>query len=301
MIFICFHIPSFPECFFSCTEHFSNIKQPKTKSLNQKCQLTQHFSLPTDPCLVHYCPKGMECIIAPSNVPKCICQRKCVIYNKRKRRHVCGSDGIIYDNFCELFRAACHAETELKISSMDTCSQHQQQQQKPHCTPDEYALMKDNLLLFHHQNMVYLQHGDDDHMVHRMEYLVSIIFSHYDQNNDGLVERDELQFMWNTMDMHHVANESNCTLMDMLIYDDGNDDNVLTINEFNDAFHRISETVQRQTQQVRISVKMRFKLLMTIFLKLAILANALFVSFFAFFLEVFKNALYVSLLFDFFP
>lgn len=189
----------------------------------------------------------MECIIAPSNVPKCICQRKCVIYNKRKRRHVCGSDGIIYDNFCELYRAACNAQTELKISSMDSCTRSQQRQ---HCNPDEYALMKDNLLLFHHQNMVYLQHGDDDHMVHRMEYLVSIIFSHYDQNNDGLVERDELQFMWNTMDMHHVANDSNCTLMDMLVYDDANVDSVLTINEFNDAFHRISETVEKQTKQV---------------------------------------------------
>ena len=130
------------------------------------------------------------------------------------------------------------------------------QQQKLRCSSDEYALMKDNLLLFHHQNMVYLQHGDDDHMVHRMEYLVSIIFSHYDQNNDGLVERDELQFMWNTMDMHHVSNDSNCTLMDMLIYDDNNEDSVLTINEFNDAFHRISETVEKQTNQVEL--KMRF-------------------------------------------
>lgn len=120
------------------------------------------------------------------------------------------------------------------------------------CNADEYALMKDNLLLFHHQNMVYLQHGDDDHIAHRMEYLVSIIFSHYDQNNDGLVERDELQFMWNAMDMHHVANDSNCTLMDMLIYDDTNDDNVLTINEFNDAFHRISDTAEKQTKQVKI-------------------------------------------------
>ena len=88
--------------------------------------------------------------------------------------------------------------------------------------------------------MVYLQHGADG-AIHRMDYLVSIIFSHYDQNNDGLVEREELQLMWNTMDMHHVANDSNCTLMDMLLYDDANGDHVLTINEFNDAFHRISE------------------------------------------------------------
>lgn len=44
------------------------------------------------------------------------------------------------------------------------------------------------------------------------------------------------------MHQKNVANDSNCTLMDMLLYDDGNGDHVLTINEFNDAFHRISET-----------------------------------------------------------
>lgn len=104
--------------------------------------------------------------------------------------------------------------------------------------------MKDNLLLFHHQNMVYLQHGPDG-QIHRMDYLVSIIFSHYDQNNDGLVEKDELAMMWSTIDMHHVANDSNCTLMDMLRYDDANGDHVLTINEFNEAFHRISEPHQK--------------------------------------------------------
>lgn len=163
-----------------------------------------------------------------------------MIYNKRRRRHVCGSDGKVYENFCELFRAACIAEMEIKISNMEFCEQSELK-----CSADEYALMKDNLLLYHHQNMMYLQHGDDDKMVHRMEYLVSIIFSHYDQNNDGLVERDELQVMWNEMNMHHVANDSNCTLMDMLVYDDANDDNVLTINEFNDAFHRISSEGER--------------------------------------------------------
>jgi hypothetical protein len=164
---------------------------------------------------------------------------------------VCGNDGRIYDNFCELYRAACNTKKDIKIASMEHCVRQSSAPSSVHlCSADEYALMKDNLLLFHHQNMEYLQHGDDDHVAHRMEYLVSIIFSHYDQNNDGLVERDELQFMWNTMDMHHVSNDSNCTLMDMLLYDDANDDNVLTINEFNDAFHRISERVKVETKKV---------------------------------------------------
>lgn len=188
-----------------------------------------------DPCLVHYCPKGMECIISSSNMPSCVCQRECVLYNKRKRRHVCGSNGKLYSNFCELYRDGCLMRAEVTISDMNDCLRRE-----PTCAADDYVNMKDNLLLFHHQNMVYLQHGIDG-AVHRMEYLVSIIFSHYDQNNDGLVEKDELALMWNTMNLYHVANDSNCTLLDMLLFDDANGDHVLTINEFNDAFHRISE------------------------------------------------------------
>lgn len=207
----------------------------------------------------------MECDINSSNIPVCICQRACPYFNKRKRRQLCGSNGQIYDNFCELYRDACQQRVEITISDMSVCTTPepeyddednyndiigfneepsfviQTQPERISCSADEYALMKDNLLLFHHKNMAYLQHGSNTE-IHRMDYLVSIIFSHYDQNNDGLVEKDELAFMWNTMDMHHVANDSNCTLLDMIIYDDTNNDRVLTINEFNDAFHRISET-----------------------------------------------------------
>lgn len=178
----------------------------------------------------------MECIITPSNMPSCVCQRQCILYNKRKRRPICGSNGKLYTNFCELYRDGCLTGKTISISNVNECRHHE-----PICSIDEHAIMKNNLLLFHHQNMVYLQHGPDG-QIHRMDYLVSIIFSHYDQNNDGLVEKDELALMWNTMhDMHKVANDSNCTLMDLLVYDDANGDHVLTINEFNDAFLRISE------------------------------------------------------------
>lgn len=186
-------------------------------------------------------------MISPSNMPLCVCQRECLLYNKRKRRHVCGSNGKLYTNFCELYRDGCLEGRPVVISDMNECLRLE-----PTCNADEYAIMKDNLLLYHHQNMVYLQHGPDG-AIHRMDYLVSIIFSHYDQNNDGLVEKDELALMWSSMDMHRVANDSNCTLMDMLLYDDGNGDHVLTINEFNDAFHRISETTPEVSRIESIS------------------------------------------------
>lgn len=130
-----------------------------------------------DPCLVKYCPKGMECAISSFNIPTCVCQRECILYNKRKRRNICGSNGKLYANFCELYRDGCLTGESIKITALSECLH-----QEPTCSSDEFAIMKDNLLLFHHQNMGSLQHGDEE-TIHRMDYLVSIIFSHYDQVN----------------------------------------------------------------------------------------------------------------------
>jgi follistatin-related protein 5 len=185
----------------------------------------------------------MECTISSFNIPTCVCQRECILYNKKKRRHICGSNGKLYVNFCEIYRDSCLTGEPIKITDMSKCIHHE-----PSCSSDEFAIMKDNLLLFHFRNMGSLQHGPDE--VHRLDYLVSIIFSHYDSNNDGLVEKDELDLIWNTLDMHHVANDSNCTLRDLLVYDDFNGDDVITINEFNDAFRRISDTHEVKTENV---------------------------------------------------
>lgn len=200
-----------------------------------------------------YCPKGSECTINSRNIPICVCQRECILYDKKKRRHICGSNGKLYANFCELYRESCIIGKSINVSDMSECVK------EPMCSVGEFALMKDNVLLFHHQNMGSLKHGPDNEIIHRMDYLVSIIFSYYDQNNDGLVERDELDLMWDSMN-HHVANDSNCTLKDLLVFDDTNGDNVMTINEFNDAFHRISEkkepTREREIPKVHLDMSL---------------------------------------------
>ncbi|XP_071808619.1 follistatin-related protein 5-like [Asterias amurensis] len=56
------------------------------------------------PCTYMVCPKGSECTFNSSlGDPFCICMREC----KPHQRPVCGSDGVVYDNHCELHRAAC--------------------------------------------------------------------------------------------------------------------------------------------------------------------------------------------------
>ena len=54
------------------------------------------------------------------------------------------------------------------------------------CSAQEYEIMKDNLLLYNHARLM----TQDNHS---KEYLVSIMFSHYDQNNNGNLEREELE------------------------------------------------------------------------------------------------------------
>nr|CAD7198305.1 unnamed protein product [Timema douglasi] len=56
------------------------------------------------------------------------------------------------------------------------------------CSIPEYEIMKDNLLLYNHAKLM-----AEDNRSSGKEYLVSIMFSHYDQNNNGALEKDELE------------------------------------------------------------------------------------------------------------
>lgn len=64
----------------------------------------------SDPCLVQYCMKGRECVLL-NGEPQCVCQKQCPPH----RRIVCGSDGHIYPNHCELHRAACLSSTAITV------------------------------------------------------------------------------------------------------------------------------------------------------------------------------------------
>lgn len=74
----------------------------------------------TDPCLVHYCMKGHECTLTETGEATCVCQRQCNLH----RKLVCGSDGHIYPNHCELHRAACITKTAITIERGIHCVKH---------------------------------------------------------------------------------------------------------------------------------------------------------------------------------
>ncbi|XP_038061885.1 follistatin-related protein 5-like isoform X2 [Patiria miniata] len=71
-----------------------------------------------NPCNFMVCPKGSECTFNSSLAdPICVCIREC----KPHQRPVCGSDGVLYDNHCELHRAACVKRTRIAVVPDAVC------------------------------------------------------------------------------------------------------------------------------------------------------------------------------------
>lgn len=105
------------------------------------------------------------------------------------------------------------------------------QHKSPGCTSQEYEIMKDNLLLFSHARLMTQDNN------HSKDFLVSIMFSHYDQNNNGHLDADELNQVSQSEQLEELSN--GCVLRDMLQYDDLDQDRCLNINEFYQAFNKL--------------------------------------------------------------
>lgn len=302
---------------YSCTSQTTKSQQTVRFRNNSTAKL---FNPPpishTDPCLIHYCAKGRECMVNAKGLPECVCQRDCPY----RKKPICGTDGMVYENHCELHRAACILNRPIAFQKIEKCStiskkkynkpgveyrptthrtvvttepylEIQQEtvqstistqlpteiaavesylkqttvaggtinlrpgdvlrlyddsqndihdgddaiyKQKGYCSSQEYEIMKDNLLLYSHTRLMVQENN------HSKDFLVSIMFSHYDQNNNGHLEEEEL----NKISLiEHLEDLSNgCALSDMLVFDDSNNDRTLNINEFYQAFNKLYST-----------------------------------------------------------
>lgn len=232
---------------------------------------------------MHFCTKSQECIVDPiTGQPNCICLRKCPTYNRRNQRKLCGHNGRLYQNYCELLQDSCYLNQTIRIQKISKCGDENDinittktagaielngeqlystnvavttdpitiNEEPPKCSLEQYELMKDNLLLYSHKNLILLNGGesmysrikqhnqDQKQQQHNKNFLVSIMFSHYDQNNNGHLEFEELEKISSDENIKNLS-DGVCSLVDMLSYDDKNGDQSLSLNEFNQAFNKL--------------------------------------------------------------
>nr|CAH0112252.1 unnamed protein product [Daphnia galeata] len=121
---------------------------------------------------------------------------------------------------------------EILKASLFFCAQQQQQRIRENSTAVSHT---DNLLLYNHARLSSMEDGHSN--AGSKDYLVSLMFSHYDLNNNGLLEAQELSKTFEDEHLSQLSKE--CSLSDMLAYDDVDHDTHLNLNEFYAAFSKL--------------------------------------------------------------
>ncbi|XP_075400856.1 follistatin-related protein 5 isoform X3 [Tenrec ecaudatus] len=185
---------------------------------------------PLGSCENKYCGLGRHCVInRERGQAECACMEHC----KRHYKPVCGSDGQFYENHCDVHRAACLQKQKITIVHNDDCFLR-----GDNCKTTEYNKMKNMLLGLQNQKYVTQENenptGDD---ISQQKTLVDQMFKRFDADSNGLVNINELTQIIKQEEFNKDL--SDCTLYDLLKYDDFNSDKHLALEEFYRAFQVI--------------------------------------------------------------
>uniref|UniRef100_A0A4W3HUA9 Follistatin-related protein 5 n=1 Tax=Callorhinchus milii TaxID=7868 RepID=A0A4W3HUA9_CALMI len=179
------------------------------------------------PCENKYCGLGRHCIVnKETGQADCTCMERC----KPNYKPVCGSDGELYENHCEVHRAACLKKQKISIVHNEDCFFKGDK-----CKLIEYSKLKNMLLDL--QNQKYIRQENEKENEDKMtlkKLLVDNMFEYFDSNDDGLVDSNELAQVIKQDGLGKDLSE--CSLFDLLKYDDYNSDKHLTQEEFYRAF-----------------------------------------------------------------
>uniref|UniRef100_R7VQ93 Follistatin-related protein 5 n=1 Tax=Columba livia TaxID=8932 RepID=R7VQ93_COLLI len=178
-------------------------------------------------CENKYCGLGRHCVVnGETGQAECLCMEHC----KPHYKPVCGSDGEFYENHCEVHRAACLKKQKVTIVHNEDCFFKGDK-----CKPTEYAKVKNMLLDL--QNRRYIAQSEDkaiDDKITLKKLLVDQMFNYFDSDNNGLVDTNELSQVIKRDELGKDL--SDCSLFDLLKYDDYNSDKHLALEEFYRAF-----------------------------------------------------------------
>uniref|UniRef100_A0A671SJQ2 Follistatin-like 5 n=1 Tax=Sinocyclocheilus anshuiensis TaxID=1608454 RepID=A0A671SJQ2_9TELE len=179
------------------------------------------------PCEHKYCGLGKHCVVdRETGEGECQCLESC----KPHYKPVCGSDGKLYQNHCELHRASCMAHQRITIMHSEECFY-----KDDNCHLGDYKKLKTEMLDLHAQR--YLtpgNHGSHENDMATRKHLVDMMFKRFDADGNRRVDSSELSQVIKQEGLSRTASE--CTLFDLFKYNDVNDDEHLTREEFYAAF-----------------------------------------------------------------
>ncbi|XP_073197608.1 follistatin-related protein 5 isoform X5 [Lepidochelys kempii] len=182
---------------------------------------------PFGSCENKYCGLGRHCVVNREiGQAECACMEHC----KSHYKPVCGSDGEFYKNHCEVHRAACLKKQKVTIVHNEDCFFKGDK-----CTSTEYSKVKNMLLDL--QNQRYIAQAKEKNAEDKMilkKLLVDQMFKYFDSDNNGLVDSNELSQVIKQDELGKDL--SDCSLFDLLKYDDYNGDKHLLLEEFYRAF-----------------------------------------------------------------
>ncbi|XP_049728348.1 follistatin-related protein 4 [Elephas maximus indicus] len=193
-------------------------------------------------CGKKFCSRGSRCVLnRETGELECRCLDRC----RPSYMPVCGSNGQLYENHCELHRAACLLKKKIVIVHSKDCFL-----KGDTCTMAEYARLK-NVLLALQTHLQPLGEGDSKQdLASQKRLLVESLFKDLDADGNGHLSSSELA--------QHVMKEQDlnedflgCSLGDLLHFDDYNSDGSLTPREFYTAFQVVELSL---SPQERVSV-----------------------------------------------
>ncbi|XP_001624524.2 follistatin-related protein 5 [Nematostella vectensis] len=167
---------------------------------------------------VKLCPAGQTCTLV-SGRETCSCVTTCPDHHKP----VCGSDGHLYINHCDLHRLACTTGRKISIDWDDTCRELEVAKNK--CNERKIKTLKHRILTHFSQELV-------GHITAR-RYIV-MLFGRQDGNNNRRLDRAEVgRFLLNYAMYPDVrAILAYCDADDWMNYEDMDMDDVISVHEF---------------------------------------------------------------------